>query len=183
MANAVNLRKPPSALPEKVKAKRKQTRLYNKIVRIQDKPPIYPHEFWFVYHYLHDMEWCHCVPLQQNGVFTGLKRYGRPRFKLVPEGECREIDVPASRCKLVKAVMVAHTNNADQEVWDIQDDELLSMGMHTSTQSLERDQRRLSRSVDHEAHKPHLLNEIALQSGPSEKSSSASFASSWTTIC
>eukprot|EP00958_Prasinococcus_capsulatus_P007496 scaffold699_cov385-Prasinococcus_capsulatus_cf.AAC.41 len=133
VCRAVPLRQDQTSVADKVKVKRKQKRLYNKVVRIVDKPPCYPHEFWFVYHYLHDMEWCHCVPLQQSGFFTGLKRYGRPRFKLVPEGECREIDVPASRCRPVRAVMVAHTNNADQEVWDIQDDELMTMGSHAQS--------------------------------------------------
>ena len=41
------------------------------------------------------------------------------RYKLVPEGEGRELDVPAARCRQVLAYAVSKTNNADKEVWDI----------------------------------------------------------------
>ena len=41
------------------------------------------------------------------------------RYKLVPEGEGRELDVPAARCRQVLAYTVSKTNNADREVWDI----------------------------------------------------------------
>jgi hypothetical protein len=38
---------------------------------------------------------------------------------LVPEGEGRELDLPAARCKQVLAYAVSKTTNADKEVWDI----------------------------------------------------------------
>jgi hypothetical protein len=41
------------------------------------------------------------------------------RYKLVPEGEGRELDMPAARCRQVLAYAVSKTNNADKEVWDI----------------------------------------------------------------
>jgi len=41
------------------------------------------------------------------------------RYKLVPEGEGRELDLPAARCKQVLAYAVSKTTNADKEVWDI----------------------------------------------------------------
>jgi hypothetical protein len=45
------------------------------------------------------------------------------RRKLAPEGQVRELDVPASRCIAVKASLVARTPDADKEVWDIFDSE------------------------------------------------------------
>ena len=76
----------------------------------------------FVYQFVADMEWCHLVPMHQDGVFKGTgKRAGRPRYKLVPEGVAREIDVPASRCRLVDAKQCVHTSSADQEVFDMPD--------------------------------------------------------------
>lgn len=45
------------------------------------------------------------------------------RRRLAPEGEVRELDVPASRCTPVKAFLVARTSDADREVWDILDSE------------------------------------------------------------
>lgn len=42
-----------------------------------------------------------------------------PRYKLVPEGEGRELDLPAARCRRVLAYAVSKTMNADKEVWDI----------------------------------------------------------------
>lgn len=36
----------------------------------------------------------------------------------------REIDVPASRCKLVKAEQCVHTSSADQEIFNILDQEI-----------------------------------------------------------
>jgi hypothetical protein len=41
------------------------------------------------------------------------------RYKLVPEGEGRELDLPAARCRQVLAYAVSKTMNADKEVWDI----------------------------------------------------------------
>jgi len=43
------------------------------------------------------------------------------RYKLVPEGEGRELDMPAARCRQMIAYAVSKTNNADKEVWDIVD--------------------------------------------------------------
>merc|ERR1719240_1943072 len=52
---------------------------------------------------------------------------GRPRWRLVPEGQCREVDVGAARVKLVKHKTVGKTPSADKEVWDVleSDDENL----------------------------------------------------------
>jgi hypothetical protein len=46
-------------------------------------------------------------------------RAGRPRYKLVPEGEGRELDLPASMCSMVTAFSVSKTLDADKETWDI----------------------------------------------------------------
>lgn len=98
----------------------KRRALYNKVVTINDLPPCYPHEYWFVYQYVPDMEWCHVCPMERIGVFGGnSKRNGRPRWRLVPEGEAREIDVSAQRCTAVKHETVVKTQSADKEIFDI----------------------------------------------------------------
>lgn len=97
--------------------------LYNKVVSVVDLPPCYAaHKYWFVYQYVPDMAFCHLCPLETFGTFgKNSKREGRPRWRLVPEGEAREIDVSASRCVLVKHHTVAKTPSADKEIFDITD--------------------------------------------------------------
>ena len=61
-----------------------------------------------------------------SGYFAGnstSKRYGRPRYKLAPEGTVRELDVAAHRVQVVKSEQVAKNTDADQEVWDVFDDD------------------------------------------------------------
>jgi hypothetical protein len=93
--------------------------LYNKVVAVRDLPPCYPANYWFVYQYVPDMEWCHLCPLYVDGTFKTGPRAGAPRYKLCPEGRAREIDVPASRCTLVEARQCVHSASADKEVFDI----------------------------------------------------------------
>jgi hypothetical protein len=39
-----------------------------------------PERYYYVLHYIIDMDWCHLVPLQASGVFLGGSfRAGRPR--------------------------------------------------------------------------------------------------------
>ena len=54
-----------------------------------------------------------------HDVMAGLNILVYGRYKLVPEGEGRELDIPAARCQQVLAFAVSKTNNADKEVWDI----------------------------------------------------------------
>jgi len=92
--------------------------MYNKVVTVTNNK--YNIKYYYVLHYIVDMDWCHLVPMQPKGVFSGETfRSGRPRYKLVPEGQERELDLPASRCKQVLAYTVGKTNNADKEIWDI----------------------------------------------------------------
>ena len=74
------------------------------------------------------MEFCHLCPMETHGLFDrNTTREGRPRWRLVPEGQCREVDVGAARVKLVKHKTVGKTPSADKEVWDVleSDDENL----------------------------------------------------------
>ena len=78
--------------------------------------------------YVPDMEFCHLCPMETHGLFDrNTTREGRPRWRLVPEGQCREVDVGAARVKLVKHKTVGKTPSADKEVWDVleSDDENL----------------------------------------------------------
>jgi hypothetical protein len=62
--------------------------------------------------------------MQTSGTFTGnTVRAGRPRYKLVPEGEGKEMDLPGSCCHIVTAFTVSKTMDADKETWDIVPDE------------------------------------------------------------
>ena len=83
-------------------------------------------KYWFVLHYIPDMHWCHLAPLRQDGVFPATLKNGnpsahagRPRWKLVPEGEGKELDVSAERCKIIKSATVHKTQDADKEAWDV----------------------------------------------------------------
>jgi hypothetical protein len=104
---------------------RRPASLYNKVVEVDGLPPCYPFKYWFVYHYIPDMQWCHLLPIDQVGTFdaatarSALERIGRPRWQCVPEGQQREIDVTASRCQPVRAIQCVRSESADEEVWDI----------------------------------------------------------------
>mmetsp|Transcript_23353 Transcript_23353/g.30296 ORF Transcript_23353/g.30296 Transcript_23353/m.30296 type:complete len:949 (+) Transcript_23353:600-3446(+) len=110
-----------------LQTKKRQVKLYNKVVHVKGLPSCYPHVFWFVYQYVPDMEWCHLCPMEPFGSFgIKSKREGRPRWRLVPEGRAREIDVPAARCTPVRHQTVAKTQSADREVFDIIDTDAIA---------------------------------------------------------
>lgn len=104
---------------------KRATNLYNKVVEVEGLPPCYAHKYYFVYHYIPDMQWVHLLPVHDVGVFTdreartAKERLGRPRWQVVPEGQAREIDVSAARCSVVRAVQCVRSHSADEEVWDI----------------------------------------------------------------
>ena len=112
----------PAAATQGGKKKKKQPALYNKVVTVANLPPCYAYTFWFVYQYVPDMEWCHLCPMEPYGFFgPNSKREGRPRWRLVPEGDAREIDVAAHRCTPMKHNITAKTQSADKEIFDIFD--------------------------------------------------------------
>ena len=77
--------------------------MYNKVVRVINNK--HKFDYYYVLHYILDMDWCHLVPMHAKTTFGGESfRAGRPRYKLVPEGEGRELDVPAARCRQVGRV-------------------------------------------------------------------------------
>ncbi|GMI05761.1 hypothetical protein TrRE_jg4644 [Triparma retinervis] len=78
-------------------------------------------EFWYVLTFLPDLQWCHLAPLREVGVFGSKfpNSEGRPKYKLVPEGAGKEVDVSASECKVVKSISVLKTEDADEEEWDV----------------------------------------------------------------
>jgi hypothetical protein len=107
------------------KAKAKLPRLYNKVVAIEGGPPGY----YFVLHYIPDMQWCHLAEMSQFGLFPKTYKNGkphafadRPQWKLLPEGQGAELDVSADRCRVVKCVTVNRVSDADKEAWDILED-------------------------------------------------------------
>ena len=93
--------------------------LFNKVVK-RKTPGEY--EYWYVLTYLPDLQWCHLGPLVQDGVFDSKYKgsAGRPVWKLVPEGEGKEVDVSAEDCQIIKSKAVKKTVDADLEEWDIE---------------------------------------------------------------
>ena len=96
-------------------------KLFNRVVHIEGETS---YDYWYVLTYLPDLQWCHVAPLEQRGVFTKEGRSkGRPKWMLVSEDECCEIDVGAGRCVIMTALEVKGGNDADQEEWDVIEEE------------------------------------------------------------
>ena len=104
----------------------KRTEMFNKVVTVEG------HEadsaYYFVLHYVPDLHWCHLAPMREAGVFPKLKKSGEPhphagkkRWRLVPEGESKELDVSAERCIIVRSKTVVNCSDADKELWVIHD--------------------------------------------------------------
>lgn len=91
------------------------------------QPDLYT--YWFVLTYIPDLKWCHLVPLVQVGEFTAddkkQRLIGRPKWKLVDESLCQEIDISSRYVVPVKSGETKRSANADKEEWYIleQDDE------------------------------------------------------------
>mmetsp|Transcript_25186 Transcript_25186/g.77639 ORF Transcript_25186/g.77639 Transcript_25186/m.77639 type:complete len:82 (+) Transcript_25186:186-431(+) len=67
------------------------------------------------------MKWCRLVKLEADGKFDAGKRAGRTRWTLVEEGQARELDLSATRCVVVRSAMTVRTDDADDEVFDVED--------------------------------------------------------------
>jgi len=100
------------------KAKKPKT-MFNKVVEIQGGPAGY----YFVLHYIPDMQWCHLAEMGQFGLFPKTLKNGKPhafadkpQWKLLPEGQGAELDVSADRCRVVKCLTVNRSSDADKEV-------------------------------------------------------------------
>lgn len=74
--------------------------------------------------YIPDLKWCHLAPMIQAGTFGADrgKIQGRPKWRLVDEKLCKEVDISASFCIPVKSRAVRKTLDADKEEWDVIDD-------------------------------------------------------------
>jgi len=94
------------------------SKLYEQIVVIEDG--VAP-DYWFVHQYVPDCAWCRLVKLAACGKFDRGKRAGRTRWKLVAEGTQRDLDISAKRCVVIRSKMTADTDDADDEVWDVED--------------------------------------------------------------
>lgn len=105
-----------AAHPELNKKTKKIVPLFNKVVTIeghsQDK-------LFYVLTYLPDLQWCHCVPLEQRGVFDQSKGdyAGKPKLMLMPEGEGHEVDCSAAVCTPIKVKLLKKSDDADKEEW------------------------------------------------------------------
>ena len=87
--------------------------MYNKVVKVDGEEAAHA-PFYFVLHYVPDLHWCHLAPMRQDGVFPKDTRQGQPhphagkmRWRLVPEGESKELDVSAERCIIMKRCVCA----------------------------------------------------------------------------
>ncbi|KAH8066845.1 Bromodomain containing protein [Aureococcus anophagefferens] len=96
--------------------------LYEAVVVLVDQPPCYAETtFWFVHQYVPDVDWCRLCPLVADGAFADGNRAGRARYVLPPEATARELDLSAKRCVLVRSAMTVDADDADDEVWDVED--------------------------------------------------------------
>ena len=86
----------------------KRRDMYNKVVRVEGHDASHA-VFFFVLHYVPHLHWCHLAPMRKDGIFPAVSRLGsahphagKARWRLVPEGQSRELDVSAERCILVR---------------------------------------------------------------------------------
>ena len=100
----------------------KKVEMYNKVVKVEgdtaeasEGEEASPHApYYFVLHYVPDLHWCHLAPMRQDGVFPEVSRLGMPhqhagkkRWRLMPEGQSKELDVSAARCIIVKRYLLS----------------------------------------------------------------------------
>ena len=99
----------------------------NQIEDPTSSPELQPeyYKYWFVLTYIPDLQWCHLVPLVQVGEFTSedkkMRLVGRPKWKLVHESLCQEIDISSRYVVSVKSCETKKSADADKEEWDIRD--------------------------------------------------------------
>lgn len=55
------------------------------------------------------------------GTWKRGKRAGRTKYALAVEGSSRELDVASARCKAIRSDMTLKTDDADAEVFDLED--------------------------------------------------------------
>lgn len=98
--------------------------LFNKVVQLNSEGVQQAgdeFQYYFVLTYLPDLQWCHLAPMRTVGSFgkDRPKSEGRPIWMLVDENEGKELDISAGCCEIVKSRATKHTEDADQEQWDI----------------------------------------------------------------
>ena len=106
---------------KKIKREKKPPKLFNRVVQLDpnDTPYGTTYKYYYVLTYLPDLQWCQLVPMTTRGKFPDS---GRDKFVLIHENECKELDVSAKACKLVRnARAMRRTQDADKEEWDISD--------------------------------------------------------------
>ena len=120
----------PEAVPFTVTPKPKAEPLGKDGEKLSDptsSPELQPeyYKYWFVLTYIPDLQWCHLVPLVRVGEFTPedkkARLVGRPKWKLVDESLCQEIDISSRYVVPVKSRETKRSADADKEEWDIRD--------------------------------------------------------------
>jgi hypothetical protein len=78
----------------------------------------------YVLTYIPDLKWCHLAPMVQDGTFGEDRRraLGKPKWRLVDESLCKEVDISSSFCIPIRSRPMRKTLDADKEEWDIIDD-------------------------------------------------------------
>jgi hypothetical protein len=79
----------------------------------------------FVLTYIPDLKWCHLAPMVQDGVFgpESKRSQGRPKWRLVDETFGHELDISSTFCISVKSKTMKKTADADEEEWDVLDED------------------------------------------------------------
>ncbi len=125
--------------------KREETKLgyknlFNKVVKLNkegQREAGNEFQYYFVLTYIPDLFWCHLAPLQSVGVFgpNRKKVEGRTKWKLVDEGEGKELDITGAVCKVVKSRVIKGCADADKEEWDIIDPDMDTHATKTISES------------------------------------------------
>jgi hypothetical protein len=78
----------------------------------------------YVLTYIPDLKWCHLAPMVQDGAFgeDRPRALGKPKWRLVDESLCKEVDISSSFCIPIRSRPMRKTLDADKEEWDIIDD-------------------------------------------------------------
>ena len=137
----------PEAMPFTVTPKPKGEALDKDGQKLDDptcSPELQPeyYKYWFVLTYIPDLQWCHLVPLVQVGEFTPddkkARLVGRPKWKLVDESLCQEIDISSRYVVPVKSRETKRSADADKEEWDIVDQDEEDVGSEEGSRSSSR---------------------------------------------
>lgn len=100
------------------------TSLLEKVVKLKSTEGISgtsKFEYYYVLTFIPDLQWVHLIPMRKAGVFGPEYPDACGRTIWMVEDEGKEIDTHASACQPVTAFTMKHSEDADDEEWDVYD--------------------------------------------------------------